>query len=551
MAHSLAHRLHDVVLPDLVHGWHRAWRKVAIGVVATLAFLLLAVFIASFFIDEPLRAYMESTLNSQLDGYSAKLEGLDFHPFGFSITLEGLTIRQKAHPKPAMVEIPRFDASVQWKALIWLHLVADMAIERPELYIDRTQFEAESSDQKPVQDKGWQDAVESIYPLKINEFRVDDGDVTYVDSQHEKPMHVTHLDIVARNIRNVHNRGHKYPSPIQASAKVFGSGSLRVDGDADFLMEPHAGVSADIDLKGIPLERVKPVSNNANLWISNGVLDADGHIEYGPRVTDVHLKKVSISGVNVDYVHTPATSEAEAQRAETAKKTASQLSNAPQTVIRLDRLKIDQSRIGFVDKTTNPNYELVLADTDATLDGFSNQAAAGRAQLTMNAEFMGNGPTHLKASFQPVAKTADFNIDLGIEPTQLTSLNDPLRVYGDFDVVGGTFAFYTQIGVHDGKIDGYVKPLFHDMNIYAPRQDVHKNLLNQAYQGVLEGVKLIFENQRQTVATETPISGTVENPQTSTWDILINLAKNAFFKSIVPGFNDSLASKPPLPKQGG
>jgi hypothetical protein len=153
---------------------------------------------------------------------------------------------------------------------------------------------------------------------------------------------------------------------------------------------------------------------------------------------------------------------------------------------------------------------------------------------------MGSGPTTLEATFVPMAKTADLDLNLAVRPTELTTLNDFLQAYGNFDVVGGTFALYTEIGVHDGRIDGYVKPLVEDMNVYASQQEAGEGLLHKAYEFTVEGVKLIFENPRDTVATETPISGTVDNPETSTWEIVINLARNAFLEAIVPGFEHSL-----------
>ena len=41
------------------------------------------------------------------------------------------------------------------------------------------------------------------YPIKINEFKIDDADVTYVDQDASKPLHLTHLNLLAGNIRNI------------------------------------------------------------------------------------------------------------------------------------------------------------------------------------------------------------------------------------------------------------------------------------------------------------------------------------------------------------
>jgi len=512
---------------------HR-WLTIALATAAVL-FIGIVIFVA-YFIDPPLRAEMERRLNANLKGYTAELAELDFHPLGFGLTLEGLTIRQDKHPKPAVIEIPQFEASVEWKQLLRLRLVADVGIVRPKLHIDRTQFVSEMKDPVPVEDKGWQEAVESIYPLKINEFRIEDADVTYIDSKDEPPLHLTRLNIIARNIRNVSDGEKDYPSQLWVRSNVFETGSIKIDGDADFLRTPYAAVDTDITLDKIPLDKIKAVANNVNLLMKGGVLSAQGHVEYTPKTKIVQLREAAIDGVSIDYEHNPKTVVAEAQRAEQVRETVGDLTETPETIVLIDNFRIRKSQFGYIDKTANPDYRLFVKDTDVTLKNFSNKPGAKDSNVAMNGLFMGSGQTKVDATFQPLAKTAEFDLNMAIEPTQLTTMNDMLRAFGNFDVVAGTFAFYSKVSIHDGNIRGWVKPMFEDMNVYSPGQDANKGFLHQVYENVLEGVKVLFENSRETVATETTISGRVENPRTSTWDILINLAKNAFVRAIVPGF---------------
>ncbi len=51
-----------------------------------------------------------------------------------------------------------------------------------------------------------------------------------------------------------------------------------------------------------------------------------------------------------------------------------------------------------------------------------------------------------------------------------------------------------------------------------------------------EGVTLLKNAPRDEVATKATISGKVDKPQTSTWEIVSRLLQNAFFKAILPGF---------------
>jgi len=116
-------------------------------------------------------------------------------------------------------------------------------------------------------------------------------------------------------------------------------------------------------------------------------------------------------------------------------------------------------------------------------------------------------------------------------------MNDLLRAYGNFDVTEGFFSVYSELSVKNGEVEGYIKPLFKDMKVYDRRQDKEKSLFHQLYEGLVGGVAKLLQNRpRQEVATKVEISGTVENPKTSTWETVVNLVRNAFFKAILPGF---------------
>ena len=94
--------------------------------------------------------------------------------------------------------------------------------------------------------------------------------------------------------------------------------------------------------------------------------------------------------------------------------------------------------------------------------------------------------------------------------------------------------------VKDNRIEGYVKPFLKDVEVYDPERDADKKTMKKLYEAVANGVLDLFTNPPTgQVATETNVSGPVENPRSSTWQILEKLVQNAFFKAILPGFQES------------
>jgi hypothetical protein len=150
---------------------------------------------------------------------------------------------------------------------------------------------------------------------------------------------------------------------------------------------------------------------------------------------------------------------------------------------------------------------------------------------------MGSGALSGHATFRDDKKGPDFSITAQLEGASLPSINELLRAYGKFDVVAGTFSVYSEVKVRNGRIDGYVKPLFKDVKVYSRAQDKKKPVLKRLYEKIVGGLSHVLENKpREQVATVADISGTLEDPDTGTWPIIVRLVSNAFVKAILPGF---------------
>ena len=517
------------------------WRRRWLAAVPFAVVVALVVAVAGHLVDEPLRRRLETTLNQRLKGYTVRLPALDFHPLGCSLTLHELSVRQNAHPEPPVIVIDALHAGVHWRALLRLRLVADFELDSPQLHINRPQLQAEANDSVPVEDKGWQDALEAIYPLRINHFQITEGQVTYIDDDTKHPLQITHANFVATNIRNVKSPDHTYPSPIHLNAAVFDRGRLRVDGDANFLAEPHAAVRADVELRDVALQKLKPVAVHANVHISGGTLDELlARIEYAPNVQDITVHRARISDIAVDYVHSPQTEAAEAQRMEVVAAKTAELTKHPTVALTVDEFSVRNASLGYVDQTVTPPYRLYLSSTNIDLRKFTNRSDKEPSHLNLTGSFMGSGRTRLEATFMPRQNDPKLDLSLEIDPTELRTMNDLLRAYGNFDVVDGRFSFYSQLRIEDGKVDGYVKPLFENMNVYDRRQDSDKPVLHQLYEGIVGGLSGLLENRRDQVATQATLKGEATSPQMSTWEVVVNLLRNALFNAIVPGFENAL-----------
>jgi hypothetical protein len=495
---------------------------------------VLVVVAVAFFVEEPLRRRMERELDARLDGYTVRVGGLDLHPLAFALDLRDVTLAQEAAPEPPVAHVETLAASVQWRALLSGALVGDLVVERPTLHLTRSQAAREARDPVPVEERGWQAAVQAIYPLEINALRIAGGDVTYDAGDGRPPLRLTDLAVHATNVRNVRSGAGEYPSEVRAEATIARA-RVRVDGHADFLAVPHAAWKGRVEVADLPLRELAAMATEWSLDPREGALSLAADVEWTADATTVRAEHVNVRGAVVDYVHRAETAPAEA-RARRQVAEAARRAREPATTVAAERITVRGSTFGYVDRTATPSWRVFLVADEATLRDLSTRPGAGAAVLDLRGRFMGSGATTLRGRFQPAARSPTLDASLEIADTDMRALNDVLRAYGGFDVARGRFSLYSEVAVRDGQVDGYVKPLFRDLDVYEARQDREQGIGKRLYEGVVGGVADLLENApRDEVATVTDLSGPLQNPNADLLEMVGRLVENAFFRAILPG----------------
>ena len=511
-------------------------RKVVFWSATGLLTLIVLVIIAAFFIDEPLRQRMEANLNRALRGYTVRIGKLDFHPIGLSLDLEDSLIIQNDNPDPPVAQIANLSASVQWRALLRGRLVAEVEIDNPKLYINRKQAKHEYDDKVPMKDRGWQQALEEISPLKINRFRIRNGALTYVDEGPFRPLELKQISLTAENIRNVRSDPDVYPSPVLIQAVVFDKGRLRAEGHADFLAEPHVTFKSEaLSLEDIDLAYFKPIVERYDFTVRQGSLSAFGNVEYGAKAQRIDISELRVQNADAEYIHRTAESIAKTAGEKVA-ETAQQYSDRPEFTVSIHKTRI-QGKLGFLNAARQPQYRIFWNDLDLQISNLGNQSSEGAITGSGRGKLMGSGATQIGFNARPNPKGPDFDMKIAIGDTDMKSMNNLWRSYGNFDVVAGQFSFYSELSVRNGNVEGYVKPLFQNMDVYDQRQDEEKGIFRKLYEGLIGGLSWILKNTpREEVATTVSVSGKLSNPQTSTIETIMGIIQNAFFKAILPGF---------------
>ena len=516
--------------------------RISAWVISAFAILIVAIFILSFFLDPIVRARVENTMNQKLVGYHTRLAHAHVQLLNGSLILDGLVVTQNAHPNPPVANLPEMGFHIQWRELLTGHIVADVLLTHPRVHINLTQLRTQASSKVALKDEGWQDAIQSVYPFKINRFRIRDGEVIYIDTDPKRPLHLSDIALNADNIRNIHYNDQVYPSQFRLYSVVFEQGRMTVDGRANFLDNPFPGILAHYSVERIPLDKFETEIQRANLHVYQGTLQSKGLVEYSPRVARVDVDTAAVDSVHLDYVHTSQTAAGETQRIETVKTAAAKINNAPSLMLKAREIVLTNSQMKFMNAASDPHYTLMVSDMNLRATNLSNHMTEGTANLQFDGKLMGSGDTKLTGVLRPEKQGPNFDFDLASQNTDLTSLNDLLRAYGKFDVASGRVSVFSQVSVKNHYVNGYVKPLFTDIQVYATQKDAKKPILHQAYELAIGGAaKLLKNHSTQQVATKVDISGPVNTPNMSTWQAIGQFLTNAFISAIVPGFDREVA----------
>lgn len=512
-------------------GAGRAGRRLRLFLLLLLG-LLVAVALLDVLIDEPLRRSIEARMNRALVGYTVAIGAADLSPWNFSLDLEGMRVVQQAHPEPPVLDLRRLGFSVAWRDLLRGRLVADLEIEQPRVHAHLEQLRAELRDDTQLENRGWQRALREAYPLRVNRLVLEDGSLTYIDDDPQHPLVLTQVAGEARDIRNVRSDRAEYPSPFELQAVVFGSGRAVSSGHADFLAEPLPAVRARFALTNVPLAALQPLSTGVNLHVGGGRVASRGELELAPDDKRVHVEDLVIAGVRVDYVSDPQLTRRAFDAVTAAKR-------EPGLAITIDDIRLADAELGFVDRSREPDYRVFVSGVDAVVSEWTNQHREAPSRFRAQGAFMGSGETRVAGVFRPDRDGADFDLAVAIQDTRLESMNDLLRAWANIDVTGGEFSFYSELRVVDGQLDGYVKPLFSDIDVFDPAQDREKGFFRKLWERIAEGLGNLLENRpRDEVATIADLRGSVEDPNASNLQVVFNLIRNAFIESILPGFRN-------------
>lgn len=210
----------------------------------------------------------------------------------------------------------------------------------------------------------------------------------------------------------------------------------------------------------------------------------------------------------------------------------------------INRFQVNDGSIHYRDFHSTPKIDLEIDRIQMLATNLTNTKRYSKtlvATIKATARAFQESNLRVDTRIDPSTDRPTFDLDLEMSPVSLVKLNDFVEAYGGFDFEKGTFALAAELAASDGKLNGYLKPLFDDVAVINLKENV-KSPLKLVWEGLVGGILRLFRNQPQDrLATKIPISGNFSDPKTPILPVLGNILKNEFIRAFTGDVENSIS----------
>jgi hypothetical protein len=220
-----------------------------------LVVVVAAVVVVHVYLAIWVRDYVNRKL-SEIPGYRARVQAVTLHLWRGAYQIHYLDIKKTSgHVPVPFFSAPLVDFNVQWRALFFERaLVGEIEIHRPKMNFVNGPTEA--TRQTEV-DAPWAQKIKQLYPLKINRFSVQNGELHYRDFSREPKVdvEVDRIKLVATNLTNSKRLSKTLVADIRMEGRPLRVGKAR----SQISLDPYASrptFAFNLELSDVPLVKL-------------------------------------------------------------------------------------------------------------------------------------------------------------------------------------------------------------------------------------------------------------------------------------------------------
>jgi len=201
--------------------------------------------------------------------------------------------------------------------------------------------------------------------------------------------------------------------------------------------------------------------------------------------------------------------------------------------IDINHFTVHNGTANFVELSSNPDISMFLENINLEATNLSNVVNKEEilpSTLYATAISMGGGDVTLEGNLNLLKKIPDLNLDFALKQADVTALNELSLRYAGVDFESGTFELYSEVAIADGYLKGYIKPMFINTRLLGKEDE--GGFFKKLWEGFVGVFKFLLKNQgTDTLATQVPLEGDLNNVDAKTLPTIFNIFKNAWISA--------------------
>jgi hypothetical protein len=208
--------------------------------------------------------------------------------------------------------------------------------------------------------------------------------------------------------------------------------------------------------------------------------------------------------------------------------------------LEINHFEVYDGTIALVGLMAEPNIDLQINELQLSARNLRNVIEKDRvlpSPITATGVSFGGGTVKLDGDMNLFQEIPDMDISFSLEKSEAKALNELTSYFAGLDFESGTFELYSEIAIADGYLKGYLKPMLTNTTMIGEED----GFLETLWEGFTSFFKFILKNKgTDTIATEVPIEGDLNNTKAGVWPTIGGIFKNGWFKAFKGETDESI-----------
>jgi len=213
--------------------------------------------------------------------------------------------------------------------------------------------------------------------------------------------------------------------------------------------------------------------------------------------------------------------------------------------IDINKLEIHDGKIKYKDFYSTPKVNMYINQVEmlaTNLSNIENKEQVLPSDVTISGTSIGNGDLSITGKINVLKEVPDADMNMKLTNVNLVEVNDLVRAYGKFDFEKGTMDLFSEMTLkNNGNVDGYVKPILMNVQIFDWKED--GNLLQTMWQAAMGTTFAVFKNYpKEQFASKIPIKGNIDQKiEPELLPAFFGVLRNAFVEAYKKSLDNSVS----------